>query len=364
MKLTSFVASALLLSTFSLAQLVQEENDVMEQGENDIMEHVESDIIGHEENDKIVHDFGRHRNLVYAKNKIAWPECIDLKMTVEECHRLIETEIAMGHVLTNIKTNLKYPAVANPDEVAKANDYYFRFAVPTNYLAHVTGFEIDGKITYELPWELTTGPVTIGPWDCRGLNPTQCCTKIKGLVTQKDKNGKYIDCWVQEESPIPYVKGTGVSYCAWEYDKVTSMYVPKEATMTRQKTARDAVKTKFTALITEMQGYLDSKLVAYGKLNTLSNNLHFFARMLSHVQKAAADIDAYLHPPNKTTTIFKVEGNLHDILQYVIDQLEKFNTNPFVFEHEIIVQSADEAGSYVKHVPQISTPTNARPCIP
>ena len=37
-----------------------------------------------EENGVTIHNFGRHPNLQveYVNNKISWPECVDLKMTV------------------------------------------------------------------------------------------------------------------------------------------------------------------------------------------------------------------------------------------------------------------------------------------
>jgi len=315
-----------------------------------------------EENGVIIHNFGRHRNLAYVKNKISWPECVELKMTVEECHELIETELAMGHVLSNVSASKSFPPA--PDAPSPLDEYYFRFTVPTNYMAQVTGDEIDGKISYDLKWNLLTGPVDVGPWDCKGLTATQCCTKIKGLIKTKDVNNKYMDCWVKEESPIPYVKRTGVSYCAWEWDKVGLKYVAKEATLTKQKTQYDAAKAKLAALAPEIQGYIDAGAVSYSKLVTVSNSLHLYARMAGHLEKAAADMDAYLHAPNKSTTVFTVNGPILDLFSWTVNSLEKFVAQPFVYEHHVVIHSHDEQGSLVQHVPQISTPPMTTPCVP
>jgi hypothetical protein len=318
----------------------------------------------------VTHDFKGHRDLRYARNKLAWPECQELNLTVDECFELIEKELEIGHVLTNVSVNKKYPPPvddAMADEMFASNDYYYRFAVPTNYLAQVTGYQMDGQITYDHKWNgIRTGPREIGPWDCKGKSPVLCCSDIKREIRDRDNKHNYIDCWVHQQEPVPYHKGRQISYCTWVYNKNTHSYMAQEAHPNKQIIVANSSKSKLGYVVSELQGFLDSNRVPYNSLVRVSRNLHFHGRALEHVQKAAADMDAYLHRPNLPGDILPVDTNMKELLEWTIHALVKYIAEPFdaTDTHTLTVHSGDATGSFVRHTPMIGVEPGQPACVP
>jgi hypothetical protein len=312
----------------------------------------------------------------YAKNKIHWPECVIDKLTVAQCKQLIEEELEQGHVLSNVKIGLKYPEmqflgdfqvrIAGVDEIGPAKDYYYRVAIPVNYMAQAHGYFVDGQMTFNKEWDgIGSGPRGIGPWTCRGQDANQCCRAIKRTVRDRDSSHNYVDCWVQEQAPIPFHKANRIAYCAWEWDKVTETYVAMEVAEWRQEKVMNHAKAKLLGTIVPMveQCILDLEC-SYNKLGVMANNLHFHGRSVPALQHAATDIDAYLHRPNTPETIFTLDAKLEELMERVAVELENFISAPFEVAHNIIIHAGDPAGSFVRHEPKIGTAPGVPECIP
>jgi hypothetical protein len=144
------------------------------------------DVGGGEPAEESEHDQNlEHRELRYARNKIHWPECVDVhigcRLTVAQCVSLIEKELKRGHVLSNVKIEVKYPENRDISTGGQAKEYHNRVAVPVNYMAQAHGYFVDGMMTFKnKEWESSTtsaGSRAIGPWDCWGQDANQSSVK-------------------------------------------------------------------------------------------------------------------------------------------------------------------------------------------
>jgi hypothetical protein len=90
-------------------------------------------------------------------------------------------------------------------------------------------------------------------------------------------------------------------------------------------------------IASELQVALDKYGVPYNSLNGVSRNLQFHGRSLEHVQKAAADMDAYLRMPNLPGDILPVDhAKMKEVLEWTIHSIQKFNETPHEIPHHIV----------------------------
>jgi len=316
----------------------------------------------------------------YAKNKLAWPECVEQKLTVAQCYNLINSEIERGHLLENLQVGKYFPVmpVAQGDvmdtsihpgaETSSEADLYYRVAVPVNYMGQVHGYWGDAQIKYPDQWMgINSGPRDIGPWSCYGMVATQCCDYIKRNVKDRDVNKHYVDCWVQQQEPQPIHIQNRISYCAWEWDKTTSKYIPRVVEDWRQEKVLNFAKDKLTgSFLPEITLLLEAGKVPYKNLDVLVNNLHFHGRAYPGLQHAATELDAWLHVPYTETTVFNLSRwpEMKDILERVKIEILNFAAEPFEIRHTVLIHAGDLQGSFVRHVPRIGIPPGVPECIP
>jgi hypothetical protein len=99
-------------------------------------------------------------------------------------------------------------------------------------------------------------------------------------------------------------------------------------------------------------------------MHNMANSMYFHGRSVPPLQHAASDIDAYLHHPNTSETIFTLDVELQELLERLSTELEHFISAPFEVAHTIIIHAGDTAGSFVVHEPQIGTAPGMPECIP
>lgn len=115
---------------------------------------------------------------------------------MDECQTLIDTYVSEHTEDFNNRTSLRM-------ELRKIREYtdesYYKVVLRTDITATViAGVFDDGGISYPWPWTVEGEPRSIGPWNCTGQTPEDCCRDIQIDVAVPNDYGDLLACFVEE----------------------------------------------------------------------------------------------------------------------------------------------------------------------
>jgi hypothetical protein len=297
------------------------------------------------------------RNLA-TSNKIEWTECLKNRLNAQECKALIEKDAESDH-LPGIVVDINFPVTSHPTS-------YWKIGIPTNYLGVVIGNTVDGNVHWGGVWEGENGCREIGPWDCgKWRNAIQCCNAIQRDVPDKDVNGNYLECYVTQEHPSPYVKDDEtIGYCSWEWDIYSREYNPVDVTLSQIEKKDIVAKKLWEQNIDQLIRFLRDGQATWRSFEIVNNICHFNARKYPRLQRACNDMDTIFHPPNTSGGTIVVDAYLKGVLEDIKRLIETYIEEPFVMEHRVTIYASDEYGPSVKNLPMIGGKSGGPVCIP
>jgi hypothetical protein len=294
-------------------------------------------------------------------SKMEWPECSTSDWTVEQCKSHIESEV-QAHHLPNIEVEVIFPRTADV-----ALDSYWKVGIQTNIEGIVVGQSVDGVINWPGIWEGTgeLGFRNIGGWNCGKWNPMQCCDVIQADVTDKDVNGNYLECYVTQDDPAPYVKGdNSVGYCSWAWDNTAKVYNPVDITLAVLEAADTFLKDMLRKNINHLTSYVRDGSVAYNALAIVNNSCHLYGRTVPSLQSLCNDMDKVMHPPNVPGGTIEVNPYLEEVLTELKTAIVEFVDTPYEVQHKVAIYSGNAGGDFVDGSPMLGGKPNGPACIP
>jgi hypothetical protein len=293
-----------------------------------------------------------------TSNTLEWTECRNNSLDAQQCKDLIEKD-AESHHLPGIVVDIHYPVTSHPNS-------YWKVGIPTNYEGIVIGNAVDGNVHWNGVWEGQNGlSRAIGPWNCGKMNAIQCCNSIQRDVPDKDLHGNYLECYVTQEHPSPYVKDDGtVGYCSWVWDIFSKEYNPVDLTLSQIVTKDIVAKKLLKKNIDQLTKYLRDGQAPWRSFEIVNNSCHVNARKYPRLQRACNDMDTIFHPPNTPGGTIVVDAFLEGVLDDIKRLIENYIEEPFVMEHRVTIYASDESGSSVKNHPMIGGKSDGPVCIP
>jgi hypothetical protein len=292
-------------------------------------------------------------------SKLEWPECASLNLTAESCKSLIEAEV-QAHHLPNVEVEIIFPRTA---EVVV--DSYWKVGIQTNIEGVVVGQSLDGVIRWPGEWKGELGSRTIGDWNCGKWNPVQCCNIIQADVPDKDLDGNYLECFVTQDDPAPYVKADGgVGYCSWAWDNTAKVYNPVDIPLSDLEAADTFLKSMLTKNIRHLTAYLRDLSVNFDKLAIVNNSCHIYGRTVPALQSLCNDMDKVMHPPNIPGGTIVVDEHLEGVLTELKTGIVEFVDTPYEVLHKVAIYANNADGDLVNGIPMIGGKPNGPACIP
>jgi len=226
-----------------------------------------------------VSELDRKRQLA-VKNKSAWPECVgEQGVNPEQCKDLVESD-TVNHAIPDIKVELSTTGDIPPYTSSEV-------VIFTNYLGEVTGKKHDGIID-AIKINTRGGVFRFGPWDCSGLNASDCCHNVI-LTDYTYHNNCYITEQRLEVEPHSDTLG-GVEYYSYIYNPTSAAYERKSVTIDEMKEAQVAVNDMLNDIHSRVKNILAEGFVTYEDLARLVKDLEFNSRARSFTYRLQVKI--------------------------------------------------------------------------
>lgn len=325
---------------------------------------------------------------VHNRYKIAYPECVEWKLTVEQCVRHIRKQMFLwASVFYNSDITMHNPSIPGPGGVVSSpppseilEEYYFRYDVATNYRGETLGLDMDGQVHYGKPWKYHDGNgvrVRKGfHWDCAGLNSIQCAIHVDHEIPPEqrtDVHGNDLAQWVREQKPTPYHTLDALSYCTWEFDPTLGPnggFVAIDVSYEDWRNQHAISKGFMSQLMDQLDQYQSSEASTSTTTTVIPNDIavtavhtcHHHLRSLPDAGRICTDIGIIVAKQDGADV--PVTTELEALLKELSKEVDRFKALTFEIMYTVEVHGGDPEGSFVAEVPRVGQSPSTPDCYP